>query len=203
MKFSKIFDRWAWIYDLPMRLFRNTNKTTNAIKNLAQVKSSDIALEVGGGTGLMSKALINDVKEITILDPSEMMLSKINNKQIKKVVGVAQNMPFKDKTFDLIYITDAFHHFTNGYDREDWRETTAKCVDELLRVLKKDGHLMIAEIDPEIFFGKLVTLFENNIMRWGSCFYTRSELLKLFAKHDVDTKIFDLDYMTYLAKISK
>ena len=112
------------------------NKFYRSIKKSCGPNKEDIVLDVGGGTGIIAKMLINEVKEITVLDQSKNMLSKIHSDKIKKVLGSAENLNFKDKSFDLIYLVDSFHHFTNGYNKEEYNKVIDKCIKELLRTLK-------------------------------------------------------------------
>lgn len=164
-------------------------------------KKTDKILEVGGGTGAVAAHFVADVKEVTVLDPSTKMLEKIKDSRIRKQLGACQKIPFKNETFDVVYVVDALHHFTNGYKKENWNYQMDVCTKELLRVLKKNGQLLIVEFNPGTFIGKLIAFFENKIMRFGSLFFTPSELQNLFSEYHVE--IFNSDGFCYVVKVSK
>ncbi len=195
------FDKFAWLYNPLMKLSGMPRQNYEAIKSLARPKKSDSILDIGGGTGLIAEYFVHDVKRVVVLDPSRKMLAKIKSAKIKKIVGVTQDIKFSDNTFDIVYSVDAFHHFCNGYDKKKWRKITEQCIKEMLRVLKKGGTLIIIEFDIEKPLGKLVEFFENKIMRWGSCFWTRKEFGGLFRSYPVDVRISGLGGYGYIAKI--
>jgi ubiquinone/menaquinone biosynthesis C-methylase UbiE len=56
---------------------------------------------------------------------------------IKFVEGVAENMPLPDGYFDKVVASASFHHFPD----QD------KALEEMKRVLKPDGKIIILEID--------------------------------------------------------
>lgn len=200
---TSIFDKIAWIYHPIAKLSRKPKRYYHKIKSVTQTKPTDVILDVGGGNGIIANFFSSDVKHIMILDPSKKMLAKLKCDNITKVLGIAQKIPFKDNTFDLVYCVDSFHHFTNGYDLNEFSKTTDLCIKELLRVLKKDGNLVFIEFDTRKFLGKLISFVENKIMRWGSNFYNKTELKKLFKKYSVNIKVYDLDNLCYIAKITK
>ncbi len=72
---------------------------------------------------------------------------------------------------------------------------------QLLRVLKKNGQLLIVEFNPNTVIGSLIEFFENNIIRFGSLFYAPSELQKLFSHCRVE--IFNSGSFCYVVKIMR
>lgn len=60
------------------------------------------------------------------------------DKHSKKILGDAENISFKEKTFDVLLMTDVIEHIENR----------KKTVYELFRVLKKDGHVFITYPNP-------------------------------------------------------
>ncbi|VVB59211.1 Ubiquinone/menaquinone biosynthesis C-methyltransferase UbiE [uncultured archaeon] len=197
------FDKFAWLYNPLMKLSGKPREYYRKIKSISNPKKSDSVLDVGGGTGLVAEYFVHDVKRVVVLDPSRKMLEKIKSDKIERVHGFAQNIEFAADTFDIVYCVDAMHHFTNSYKKEDWKKTIAQCIKEMLRVLKKGGTLVIIEFDTEKPVGRFIEFFENKIMRWGSCFWTREEFRELFKKYSVDVRISDLGSYTYVVKIIK
>ena len=64
-------------------------------------------LDVGCGTGISSQ--INC--DVVGIDPSIGMLKL--NKNTKKIVGLAESLPFKNKPFDYVVSVTAVHNFKN------------------------------------------------------------------------------------------
>lgn len=197
------FDKLAGVYNCVIRFFANPRKYSELIRDLAKVKPTYVVLDVGGGTGLVAQYLCEDVEELTVLDPSSKMLSKIKSDKIKKVIGSAQDIKFKDCAFDIVYCVDSFHHFTNGSDPKNWNKTIKQCIKELLRVLKINGKLIIIEFDPTTFRGGLIEILENKIMHWGSKFYSRKEFISLFKEYNTKVKILNLNGYGFIAQITK
>lgn len=180
MKCNNFFDNIAWIYNPIRKYFSGDYKEQiQLIEEFSGLNKKSKLLDVGGGTGIIAQAFSDKVKEITIIDPSQKMLSKASSIKIKKMVGIVQKMPFNDNSFDIVYCVDSFHHFTNGYDKKEWPKIIKKSIKELLRVLKKKGILLIIEYDPDTNFGKMIEFFENKLMKLGSCFYNSNELKSL------------------------
>lgn len=203
MDYCTAFDKIAWMYGPFSKVCGKPGEYYKKIYSIAETKASDTVLDVGGGTGTIANYFSHGVKSITVLDPSKKMLAKIQSEKIGKVAGAAQQIPFNDNAFDLVYCVDSFHHFTNGYKKQGWREITDVCIRELLRVLKRDGTLVVIEHDTGKFRGGFMRFFENTIMRWGSSFYLPGEFEELFKKYRVDVNIFDLDTRCYVAKVTK
>lgn len=91
------------------------------IKKLLDFKKTDFVLDVGCGTGL-SKAL---GCKLVGIDPSEELIKQANILAIK---GVAEKLPFKDKTFDAVVSVTAIHNFKDP----------ERALKEMKRVLKKE-----------------------------------------------------------------
>jgi len=198
------FDKIALTYNLFSGILISHKRYAKKIKHISHYKTDFKVLEVGGGTGLVAQ-FFTDSEEIIVLDPSKKMMSKIKNKKIKKVHGMAQKIPFKDNYFNLVYCVDSFHHFVNGVKEKNYEKTFNICIKELLRVLKKEGTLVIIDFDigKRGILIKWIPFMENKLMRWGSKFFTRNEMKRLFSKYDVNVEIYDMDKLTYVAKITK
>ena len=198
-----VFDKIAWIYDPLVRLSSRSRTYAEKIKFVAKLEKSDVVLDIGGGTGLIASFISDDVKRIIVLDPSKKMMAKSKSDKIEKVYGTVQEMKFKDSTFDVVYCVDTFHHFTNGHKKKDFDNVFHDSIKEMLRVLKKNGFLVIIDFDTGKFRGKMMDLFEKLFFRGGSKFNSRDELSNLFDDFKVMVEFFDLDNSCYIAKISK
>ena len=196
-----VFDKIAWLYDPLVRLSSKSRTYAEKIKFVAKLKKSDVVLDIGGGTGLIASFISDDVNKIIVLDPSKKMMAKSKSDKIEKVYGTVQEMKFKDSTFDVVYCVDTFHHFTNGHKKKDFDNVFYDSIKEMLRVLKKNGVLVIIDFDTGKFRGKMMDLFEKLFFRGNSKFNSRDELRNLFDDFKVRVEFFDLDNSCYIAKI--
>jgi len=104
------------------------------------------ALEFGCGTGLLSFALKNAFKEITLVDNSEGMMDvlkeKIEKQQIKNfkplLIDLIKN-PSKIKKTDVIFTLMTLHHIEN----------IAQISSIFNSLLNINGYLCIADLDEE------------------------------------------------------
>ncbi|MCH8329355.1 MAG: class I SAM-dependent methyltransferase [Nanoarchaeota archaeon] len=93
----------------------------NIIKENLDIKSTDLLLDVGCGTGISDF----DCKVLGI-DPSvELLKQNLGN---QTVLAKAENIPFKDRSFDKVISVTAMHNFDN----------IEKSMEEIRRVGKKD-----------------------------------------------------------------
>ena len=70
-------------------------------------------LDVGAGTGIVSTFLLHNCDkniDITALDISSAMLEKIKESKIRKCVSLAENMPFDDRSFDIVVSRQLLHY---------------------------------------------------------------------------------------------
>lgn len=88
------------------------------------IKIKQPVLDIGAGTGISSEPF-----KAIALDPAINMLKQYKG---KKVVGKAENLPFKDNTFNTIISVTALHH-TN----------IKKALKEIKRVATKDAQIAI------------------------------------------------------------
>lgn len=105
---------------------------------------SDKILDLGCGDGLNSKILREEgIRDITGIDISESLLSQAKklNPDILFVLGSVEKLPFLDKSFDIVFVDSAFHHFTH----------VPKSLQQIYRVLKKGGHLCFSESHKSLF----------------------------------------------------
>lgn len=135
------FDALAGFYDAGRTGYSNELYNTLASFGLSP---SDHVLDVGCGTGLASRPLIENAFRVTGVDASAPMLAKARERYPSAtwVQGSADALPFQDATFDAAISAQALHHV----DRE-------KAVAELVRVVKPGGTIgvwwkVLTEQDP-------------------------------------------------------
>lgn len=124
------------------------NQTRKADKRILQRIINELELDpgskildVGAGTGNYSYELAKIGYEITALEPSEVMINQgKKHDNLKWYKGIAEEIPFSEKTFDGITCILSTHHF------KDLR----KSFDEIKRVLKDNGVAVIFTADPRL-----------------------------------------------------
>ncbi len=124
--------------------FRNDIKLDQNLKDSINQadKSKYTVLDLACGTGLYLKNQIQYFQTGNIvwhgIDASEEMLDKarINVKHVILSKGLAEELPYENETFDYIVNNYSFHHF----------EQKSKVLDEVKRVLKKNGLFKIHNI---------------------------------------------------------
>lgn len=115
-----------------------------AIKNKLKMHKAGIILEVGTGTGKYIPTILNTfsgIEEIIGVDmDSESIRQAIktysNNTKLNFFEMNAEQLDYEDHTFNTVCISNTLHH----------TPTDSKVLDEIKRVLKKDGLIFINEL---------------------------------------------------------
>ncbi|MEK7580146.1 MAG: class I SAM-dependent methyltransferase [Patescibacteria group bacterium] len=127
---------------------------------LGEIKNKEV-LDVGAGTGRLTNILVQKGAKVTAMDISKKMLDVLRRKNplIKTIIGGAENLPFKDKIFDLVISTFLIIHLKD----------LTKFFNEVCRVLKDDGYFLLTNINqkeaPEIDTVKGLIKIESHYHR--------------------------------------
>jgi len=137
---------------------------------LAPVKDMEL-LDLGGGTGINAEVLSNAGAKVTIVDYSKAMLKRAAAKKmpIRLVHAAAQALPLPDCSFDIVLISDAWHHFRDQ----------AGVIYEVRRVLRPGGRLYIIDFAPGHSVTKYISFFEK-LLAEPSTFTMPDDLVELF-----------------------
>ena len=158
---------------------------TERLQKLLKLPTSGWLLDGGGGTGRVSSHLNGLAGNIVVSDLSHRMLKKARGKQVRPVQAHVERLPFADEMFDRVLVVDALHHFC------DQREA----IQDLLRVLKPGGRLVIEEPDLNHFGVKLLALAEK-MMLMRSHFYSPQKIQEVIADCGYAAKIENDDRYT-------
>ncbi len=122
-------------------------KKLNIIKKYLKVKKSDKLLDIGAGTGISANFF--DCGYIGI----EASKNMIKNSSGNIIYGLAEKLPFKDKTFDIIISITAIHNFKDP----------ERAINEILRVKKDKAQVVITLLKKSKNYNKIKKLIKNNL----------------------------------------
>lgn len=145
----------GWRYDL-LGWFHDTFSSRGALRTLrqrtiqiAQLQPGEQALDVGCGTGtlaLEAARYLSPGGSIRGVDPGSQQIARarvkaarrrISQVSIEFQVGVIEQLPFPDQTFDVVFSTLMMHHLPTPLKRQG--------LAEIARVLKPGGRVVIAD----------------------------------------------------------
>ena len=148
-----MFDHFDFIapwYDRIVRLAVSP-RLVEALK----LPGDGILLDAGGGTGRSSFHLRPLVGRLVICDFSLPMLRQAQAKGGMELAQTrAEELPFRDSTFDRVMVVDALHHF---FDQ-------SAAIREFIRVLKPGGRLVIEEPDRRQWIIKMLAVAERTAL---------------------------------------
>jgi ubiquinone/menaquinone biosynthesis C-methylase UbiE len=115
------------------------NGVAEALRALIAETGARRVLEAGCGTGHWIETLAPQVDRIVGLDASSGMLCQahIHSGPIALVCGSADFLPFAERSFDLIYVVNALHHFG---DKQGF-------IEQARRLLRPGGTLTVIGMD--------------------------------------------------------
>jgi len=139
---------WAARYDLLAWLLTHgrERELREAIIRLGELHAGNDVLDVGCGTGTLAIAAARHVgttAAVTGVDASPSMIARANRKAGKAgvparfQVAVAENLPFPDRRFHVVFSTLMLHHLP--------RKTRQQCANEIRRVLKIGGRVVAVD----------------------------------------------------------
>jgi len=142
---------------------------------LSPIQGRDL-LDLAGGTGINAVALSLGGARVTLVDSSEAMLSHARRKEadLGIVRADAAMLPFLDESFDIVLVSDAWHHF-----REQDRVAA-----EIVRVLRPDGRLYVIDFDRTKFGTKIILVLEK-MLGEPSKFLSAYEMVDVFSAKGV------------------
>jgi ubiquinone/menaquinone biosynthesis C-methylase UbiE len=142
----------GWRYDL-MEWFHDTfsfrgkfRELRQRTANLARLQPGDAVLDVGCGTGTLAMEVAHRVGRagrVAGIDPGTQQIARARAKAARRHVpiefqiGVIEQLPFPDQTFDVVFSTLMMHHVPASLKRQG--------LAEIARVLKPGGRLVIAD----------------------------------------------------------
>jgi ubiquinone/menaquinone biosynthesis C-methylase UbiE len=139
------YDLMGWFCDT--FLFRGQwRELRQKTANLARIQPGEQVLDVGCGTGTLAMEVARRVGRagrIAGIDPGTQQIARARTKAARRNVpiefqiGVIEQLPFPDQTFDVVFSTLMMHHLPASLKRQG--------LAEISRVLKPGGRLVIAD----------------------------------------------------------
>jgi 2-polyprenyl-3-methyl-5-hydroxy-6-metoxy-1,4-benzoquinol methylase len=118
------------------------------------IKSNNLKiLDIGCGKGLNSINFMNK-NDVTGIDISEEAIKKYKliNKKCH-VADVIEGIPFENETFDLVFCSEVIEHNVD----------TSKFLNEVNRILKKDGKLLLSTPNSSFWVYRILSLFGKTL----------------------------------------
>jgi ubiquinone/menaquinone biosynthesis C-methylase UbiE len=139
------FDERAREWDTPERIDR-AGRVAAAIREAVPLRKTDRLIDVGAGTGLLGLALLDDVGEIVLSDPSagmiEVAAEKLAAGNLRNVSAIRHDVlvdPPPADRFDIAVSLLVLHHL----------EDTSTALAAIHDLLVPGGRLALADLDTE------------------------------------------------------
>ena len=143
-----VMHHMAWAYDLGCYLVGMGARFRRKILQLAQLRSGEHVLDVGCGTGVLTRLASEEVGsegEVIGIDASVEMIQVAERNAVKVhskanfQLGVVESLPFENERFDIVLSSMMLHHLPP--------ELKVAGLREIFRVLKSGGRLMVVDVD--------------------------------------------------------
>jgi ubiquinone/menaquinone biosynthesis C-methylase UbiE len=134
-----------------------------------------IIADIGSGTGLLSKLLLENSNLVYGVEPNQAM-REAGEEYLKtypnfhSIKGTAEATTLEKQSIDIITVGTAFHWFDNDKTKVEFR-----------RILKADGWVLLVWNVRSAEHSELIRDYENLLLKYSSE-YKESSALKLFDK---------------------
>lgn len=201
------FDGWAKSYDKSvkedkgeLKIYKNYEKILNEVYKISikNINEKSKVLEIGVGTGNLSKKFLEQRVNIIGIDQSREMLNIAKKKlpNLKLRLGEFLKIPFENKSFDVIVSTYAFHHLNN--------EEKIVAISEMIRVLKTKGKIIIGDLmfenqeEREKIIGNCT---KEQVMEIEDEYYSDINVLKkILKKYNKGLTVTRIDELNFIIK---
>lgn len=139
----------------------------------AGIKKGDHILDLGSGAGndcFVARAIVGENGKVTGLDMTEQMINKARENctklkfnNVEFVLGDIEEMPFDDKTFDVVISNCVLNLVPDK----------TKAFREIYRVLKQGGHFCVSDV---VLKGTLSDRMKKDAEMYAGCVSGASEL---------------------------
>jgi len=154
MKYST-FDRVTFLYDFIVKyILKDDIKSMNLLEKYLVFNKNHKLIDIGGGTGAISKMMLNKIDFINILDPSPNLLSNVKCHEISLILASGTSIPIRDNTYDLALLIETLHHINEKLHE--------KILTESYRVINQGGKLFIIDLSrPDDIFKRIYSRIDQ------------------------------------------
>jgi ubiquinone/menaquinone biosynthesis C-methylase UbiE len=186
-----VLNWWGWVYDLLARfgmrfiLGGSEHALRQTTADLAQLQPGEAVLDVGCGTGtlaMVARLRVGETGSVTGIDPSVQLLTRARRKaarrglEINFQLGVIEQLPFPDQSFNVVLSTLMMHHLPDDLKRQG--------LVEIARVLKPGGRLLVVDVRrPEEHHDRPAQL----VGQWNSGIQDQPALMKEAGFSQIET----------------
>ena len=170
------FDRHAANYETHRRWRRLRQPQAEAVAAL-ELKTNDLLLDVGCGSGAAVREAAPLVARVVGLDLSPKMIDEarrlskgIANAELE--IGDSEHLPFADGEFTAVLCTSSFHHYPNP----------ERAVKEMARVLGPSGRLALGDIDRGHLFNGLIDRLARHLDAGHAGFHSSTEIARYMSE---------------------
>lgn len=189
----KAVQKESWAHFAPLEVA--TTVPAASLVKFSKIKSGDVVLDVGCGTGVVAITAARMGATVSALDLSPALLEHakqnvtLANIDVALQEGDVEALPYLDQSFDAV-ISQFGHMFAP-------RPTVA--IQEMLRVLKPGGTIAFSTWPPQLYVGKMFALVAkfspppegvSPPPLWGDPAFVKQQLGEA-----VDNIVFDQDVM--------
>lgn len=139
------FDALTRVYDPIVALTSRERGFKRRLLEHARIKAGESVLDLACGTGTLAIEIKKDVPKAKVsgVDGDRAILQRAQRKakdagvKVEFTPGLSNELPYDDRSFDVVVSTLFFHHLTD--------EAKADTAEELRRVLRLGGRALIAD----------------------------------------------------------
>jgi ubiquinone/menaquinone biosynthesis C-methylase UbiE len=161
-------------YDLHMKKLRDIETESKSLRELLKIKTSDIVLEIGTGTGELALNISEYCKNVVAIDVSKAMINfartkaeSQNKTNIKFYNAGFLTYENRNESFDIIITQLALHHLTDY-----WKMMALKRV---YGMLKHEGKFYLRDVvfpstvqDYDVYFANIINGLKESAGNRGS-----------------------------------
>jgi len=172
VKYAKMYHDW-WI---------------KKMISMVNVRKGSVVLDNGCGTGILFDYLDKYNCRTIGIDISKGMIEKSRKSNKPLICGDSQFLPFKEKSFDIIFGRSLLHHLLDPKNG----------IEEMRRVVKKNGKIILADTNNSI-----LSRLPRKIAKKGEHFsedhknFSFAELLNMVGSGFKITDIYFFGYIAY------
>ena len=163
---SPLLARWNVVFQSTASHCTGTHLSHTA---LARVRDGDRVLDVGCGTGPLTRSIKELCPQSTVIgiDPSKKAIQNAGQRAKRKGLpidyrlGVIEDLPFEDGSFDIVVSCMMLHHLP--------RDLKVDGLKEVYRILVPGGHIMMIDVGPgnRHWFSKFISfIYQWDLFEW-------------------------------------